>query len=324
MTVSAMSPSSMIPAGYIPTASVMPNAQQQLGTYGSLPMLGGVGAASSGAQIAGYPSDLTSLLAAASLNPTGTSALGMQAQPAVAAVQTPKAVAKAKKKVKPKAKKVKTKAKSVTKSKVKPKAKPKPKVDTQATPTSANLPANATQLPNGTVYSFADASNPALAGLSGLTPQQQLALGIMPSSMSQGMPQANITNQSNIDSRNPSGMLGLGLTAGVPTLGAPIASNTNLSQAATAQGSSPTTSTTTGGEQKVTNRNNSDNGSTIANPYSGFGFGGMPNMGMPMPYDYTGGLATPFAPYGASMTGAGIIAPAPSGGVTGWLSRLVS
>lgn len=202
----------------------------------------------------------------------------------------------------------------------------------------AQLPANATALPGGTVYSYADANNPGLAGLAGLSPQQQLQLGIMPTGLGNGLsgigaqadPQANITNQSNV---NPMGVLGMtGLSGlagigGVPTIGAPISGNTNLSAPAAAAPGAPTANTT-GGSQSVTNRNANDTGafSQGVDPYGsmyggyGSGFGGVGTM--PYSPHNTGIAGGLYSPYGASMQGAALTGVENKGGIMGWIGRL--
>lgn len=178
-----------------------------------------------------------------------------------------------------------------------------------AEPQGTALPVNAQQLPGATVYSYDQGGNPVP------TPTMQ-QLGVTPT-MLQGLtgmangvdpegprgPQVNATNQSSI------GGLGSGLGHGsaVPVLGMPIAT----AQATSPGDSAPATPHNgTGGTQAVTNRNTTD----IANRNEGFGYGGYPGAWG----DPTGGIATPYSPYGSSMTGAHAVGQ----GKGGLLSRL--
>lgn len=363
MTVSAMSPSVAMP-GLVPTAATSLQGQPLAGV--SSAMTGGVGSAVVGAQQAqpGIGSRLVSAMKAAITELRGKGAsdaqinqqlLAMQAQsqaaatPAAAATATPAAVTAAKAQVKPKKpakpktaaeKKVAAaKAKKAQAAKQAAAAKAAKAVTPLAGAAAAGaavgavagqqLPANATQLPNGTVYSYADSANPGLAGLQGLTPQQQLQMGIMPTGMgnalgaygqrAEGVPQANVTNQS---STGATGVLGmLGTTGLAPTIGAPIMGNTNLSAPAAGTPAAAPTANTTGGTQNVTNRNRSDSSGLNQGADYGMGWGGTG-------YPYTGGIATPYSPYGASMTGAsmvnGQVPQQSSGGILGWFGRLFS
>lgn len=364
MTVSAMTPSVATP-GLVPTAATAAQAQP-IGGLGAAGATAGIGSAVVGAQQAqpGIGSRLVLAMKAAISELRGKGAtdaqinqqlLAMQAQsqatPAAAATAMPAGVAKAKAKAKPKAAaKPKTAAqKQAAAAKAKQAAAAKAAlpvagaaaagaaVGAVAGSAAGQLPANATQLPNGTVYSYADANNAGLAGLQGLSPQQQLQLGIMPTGMGStlgalgqraegGVPQANVTNQSSTGATGVLGTLGVGIA---PTIGAPILGNTNLSApaAGTTPPAAPVTgqppmANTTGGNQNVVNRNRSDSGAFNQGTDYGMGWGGVGG------YPYTGGIATPYSPYGASMTGAsmvnGQLPQQSSGGILGWFGRLFS
>jgi hypothetical protein len=156
---------------------------------------------------------------------------------------------------------------------------------------SEQLPTNATQLPGATMYSYDANGNPVAAPTMaqlGMTPTMLqgltgLAGGVDP----EPRPQMNATNQTNLSG------IGSGLGSAVPVLGAPI-----LTTSPGDTGTAPAAgSGTSGGTQSVTNRNATD----INNRNQGLGYpyGGYGGFGDP-----TGGIATPFAPYGPSMTGA--------------------
>jgi hypothetical protein len=162
-------------------------------------------------------------------------------------------------------------------------------------PVGGQLPTNATQLPGATMYSYDANGNPVAAPTMaqlGMSPTMLQGLtgmaGMVDPDGPQG-PQVNATNQNSIGGLGS----GFGLGSAVPVLGAPILT--------TSPGdSAPTTphNGTTGGTQSVTNRNATD----VNNRNQGLGYGypgGYGGWGDP-----TGGIATPFAPYGSSMTGA--------------------
>ena len=155
-----------------------------------------------------------------------------------------------------------------------------------ATQPSSTLPVNATQVPGATVYSYDQYGNPVAPTMAqlGVNPQmiQGLAGQVDPDGP-QG-PQVNATNQTAVGGTGS----GLGYGSAVPVLGAPILTTPTTSSGDTNAGSG------TGGSQTVTNRNDTDVSSR--NQGLGFGYGGYG--------DVTGGIATPFSPYGASMTGA--------------------
>ena len=203
---------------------------------------------------------------------------------------------------------------------------------------SAQLPANAMQLPGATVYSYDGNGNPAAAGLQGLPGQLQQQLGMTPTmgnasafgqyeqlaaQAERSGPQVNATNQTNV---SPNGTpLGLGVGIGAQVPGAPILTGSPLGTspavaavtAPTSPGDAGAAVPGVGGSQSVQNRNVSD---TASNNQGVAGWGGYGGYGDP-----TGGIATPYAPYGSSMTGAyaGAMGPEQQGGVRGFFSRLL-
>ncbi|MCW2927714.1 MAG: hypothetical protein JWM86_1682 [Thermoleophilia bacterium] len=180
-----------------------------------------------------------------------------------------------------------------------------------AVPTGGmQLPSNATTVPGATVYSYDQNGNPVAAPTMqqlGMTPTMLQGLtGVADAAEQQGPqgPQLNATNQTNVGGLGT----GFGLGSGVPVLGQPIVTT----PAATAPGDTGVAPHEgTGGNQVVRNENTTD----IASRNQGiapYGYGG---------YDPTGGFATPFSPYGSSMTGAYAMGSAPSSG--GFFSRLL-
>jgi hypothetical protein len=135
------------------------------------------------------------------------------------------------------------------------------------------------------VYSFDEQGRPTMAGLQGLDPVtlQQLGMhaGVLPgidglaAASEPTGPQMNATNQTSLALGNA------GVGSATPVLGAPIVLPS--AQAATAAAA---------GEQRVTNENVTDRDMQSVSPL-GWGYG-----------DLSGGLATPYSPYGPSMTGA--------------------
>lgn len=158
----------------------------------------------------------------------------------------------------------------------------------------SQLPVNAAQIPGATVYSYDQFGNPAAPTMQqlGMTPTMLQGLHGMAGAADPDGPQLNATNQTNVGGLGSG--LGLGAGSAVPMLGAPI-----VTAPVTSPGDQPAaptgTGTGTGGNQSVTNRNETD----IANRNEGLmtGYGGWGGS----PWN---GIATPSAPYGASMTGA--------------------
>ncbi len=157
------------------------------------------------------------------------------------------------------------------------------------------LPANAVQVPGATVYGYDQNGNPVAPTMQslGMTPTMLQGLEGMAGAADPDGPQLNATNQTNL-SGLATGGLGLGAGSAVPVLGAPIATT----PAVTSPGDTPSgTGTGTGGaNQTVHNRNENDQ----LNRNQGLGYGGWGGFGG-TPWN---GIATPSAPYGASMTGA--------------------
>ncbi len=152
-------------------------------------------------------------------------------------------------------------------------------------PAAAQLPTNATQVPGATVYSYDQNGNPVAPTMQqlGMTPTMLQGLTGMANGVDPDGPQLNATNQTNL-----SGLAsGLGMGSTVPMLGQPIVTTAPTPASAGAA---------TGGNQSVTNENVSDIASRNQGLDYGWGSGG---WGLPF-----GGVATPAAPYGASMTGA--------------------
>lgn len=180
---------------------------------------------------------------------------------------------------------------------------------------TATLPANATQLPNATVYSYDAAGNPAVAGLAGLSPQMQQQFGITPqmvAGMTQGVDpaagrsgaQLNATNQTNMGGMGVGGVMG----TAVPVLGQPILNVPDPTLADDADDEAKPPHEGSGSSQVVRNSNSTDA------RQSGYGMGGWGG------FDATGGMATPYTPYGSSMTGAYL---GQQGGIRGFFSRLL-
>ena len=152
-------------------------------------------------------------------------------------------------------------------------------------PTASQLPTNAAQVPGATVYSYDQNGNPVAPTMQqlGMTPTMLQGLTGLANGVDPDGPQLNATNQNNLG-----GLAGaLGVGSAVPMLGQPIATGAPTPGSAGAA---------TGGTQSVTNENVSDTSSRNQNP--GWGWGG---SGWGLPF---GGVATPAAPYGSSMTGA--------------------
>lgn len=152
---------------------------------------------------------------------------------------------------------------------------------------AGQLPSNATQLQGATMYSFDQNGNPVAPTMQqlGMTPTMLQGLEGLSGGVDPAGSQMNATNQNNLG-------LGLGSTptlgSSVPILGQPISSS--LAQPSSGSGSS-----SSGGTQSVRNENVSDSSSNN----QGFGLGwGDSGWGLPF-----GGVATPSAPYGASMLG---------------------
>jgi len=173
----------------------------------------------------------------------------------------------------------------------------------------AALPANATQLPNATVYSYDAAGNPAVAGLAGLSPQMQQQFGITPqmvSGMTQGVDpstsgaQLNATNQTNVGGL---GVGGMGMGTAVPVLGQPILNVPDPTLEQDDAATKPPHEAASGSSQVVRNSNSTEREQQ--------GIGG---------WDSWGGMATPYSPYGSSMTGAYV---GQQTGVRGFFSRLL-
>lgn len=162
---------------------------------------------------------------------------------------------------------------------------------------ASQLQTNATQIPGATVYSYDQNGNPIAAPTMqslGMTPTMLQGLTGMANGVDPDGPQLNATNQTNLGGIGS--MLGMG--SAVPVLGQPIAV-TQPSAGDTGAG------TGTGGNQSVTNENKTDVSSRNQGPDYGWGgYGGYGGSGWGLPF---GGVATPGAPYGASMTGAYVL-----------------
>jgi hypothetical protein len=151
----------------------------------------------------------------------------------------------------------------------------------------STLPANATTIPGATVYSYDQNGQPVMAPTMsqlGISPQMLAGITGAAERVDPSGPQMNATNQTNVSG------LGSGIGSAVPVLGAPILTT----PAVTSSGDTGAATGSTGGTQSVTNRNATD----VANRNQGLGYGGYGG------YDPTGGIASPLAPYGSSMTGA--------------------
>jgi hypothetical protein len=155
-------------------------------------------------------------------------------------------------------------------------------------PVGTTLPANATSLPGATVYSYDQNGQPVMAPTMsqlGVSPQMLAGITGAAERVDPSGPQLNATNQTNVSG------LGSGVGSAVPVLGAPILTT----PAVTSSGDTATATGTTGGTQAVTNRNATD---VSSRNQGGLGYGTYGG------YDPTGGIASPLAPYGSSMTGA--------------------
>ena len=183
-----------------------------------------------------------------------------------------------------------------------------------AQPQGAQLPVNAQQLPGATVYSYDQNGNPVPAPTMqqlGVTPTMLQGLTGMagmvdPAAHEPQGPQVNATNQNSIGGLGSGA--GIGYGSAVPVLGMPIATAPVTSPGDSAPA---TPHNGTGGTQSVSNKNTTD----IANRNQGFGGMGYGGWGDP-----TGGIATPYSPYGSSMTGAYTLGQKPGG----FFSRLFS
>lgn len=177
---------------------------------------------------------------------------------------------------------------------LKPTAHTAPAVAPQPNVAQPQLPANAAQIPGATVYSYDQFGNPVAPTMQslGMTPTMLQGLEGMAGAVDPDGPQVNATNQTNVGGLGAGLGLGLGAGSAVPVLGAPIA----VTPAVTSPGDQPAGGTGTGGNQTVTNRNETDVASRNQGimPGYGTGWGGSP----------WNGIATPSAPYGSSMTGA--------------------
>jgi hypothetical protein len=145
----------------------------------------------------------------------------------------------------------------------------------------SQLASNATQVPGATVYSYDQNGNPVTMSQLGVTPTMLQGLTGMASGADRSAtPQVNATNQNSI------GLGGNGLLGtATPVLGQPILV-ADESAGAAATGSQPA-------NQTVHNENATDIASQNQGIDYGYGLGGLGS-----------GLATPYSPYGASMTGA--------------------
>jgi hypothetical protein len=146
------------------------------------------------------------------------------------------------------------------------------------------LPANATQVPGATVYSYDQHGNPMAPTMQqlGMTPTMLQGFEHLAGAADPSGPQLNATNQTNV---GLGAGMGMGMGSAVPMLGQPIV---------TAPPSPAGAGASTGGTQSVTNENVVDANSHNQGPGYGFGSG----WGLPF-----GGVATPAAPYGSSMFG---------------------
>ncbi len=157
----------------------------------------------------------------------------------------------------------------------------------------SQLPVNAAQIPGATVYSYDQNGNPVAPTMQqlGMTPTMLQGLEGMAGAADPDGPQVNATNQTNVGGLGSG--LGFGLGSAVPVLGAPI-----VTAPVTSPGDQPAApaGTGTGGNQSVTNRNETD----VASRNQGF----MPGYGTGWGGSPWNGIATPSAPYGSSMTGA--------------------
>ena len=173
---------------------------------------------------------------------------------------------------------------------LKPTTRTAPTVAPQPAVAQPQLPANAAQIPGATVYSYDQHGNPVAPTMQqlGMTPTMLQGLEGMAGAVDPDGPQVNATNQTTVGGLGS----GLGLGSAVPVLGSPIATT----PAVTSPGDQPAAGTGTGGNQTVTNRNETDVASRNQGlmPGYGTGWGGSP----------WNGIATPSAPYGSSMTGA--------------------
>jgi hypothetical protein len=282
MAISGFSPMSPLPAmqagGVTTLPTVNPLSGQPLPNGGMLAAQGAV------TEKPGIGSRIVSAMRAAVGELRGTPSAGqlqqqvlaMQAQQPVAVTRPAAATTK-----KPRT------AKKVVHAKTWKTLAPKPAAAAPvATQPTSMLPANATQLQGATVYSYDQNGNPVMAPTMaqlGVNPQMLAGITGAAEAVDPSGPQVNATNQTNISGN------GTGVGSAVPVLGAPIIS----AAPATASGDTPA-GAATGGTQAVTNRNDTD----VSSRNQGLGYGGFGG------YDPAGGLATPYSPYGSSMTGA--------------------
>lgn len=233
--------------------------------------------------------------------PTGypSQSLAMEAPLASAPVQVKKPTATPKRAVK--AKTYTDKAGNLrqvgTGKILKPTTRSAPTVAPQPAVAQPQMPVNAAQIPGATVYSYDQFGNPVAPTMQqlGMTPTMLQGLEGMAGAADPDGPQVNATNQTNVGGLGSG--LGLGAGSAVPVLGAPI-----VTAPATSRGDQPAgpAGTGTGGNQSVTNRNETDVASRNQGLMPGYGgWGGSP----------WNGIATPSAPYGSSMTGAFALGP---------------
>lgn len=179
-----------------------------------------------------------------------------------------------------------------------------------------SLPANATQLPGATVYSYDGNGAPVAPTMQqlGVNPAMIHGLAGLADGVAPSGPQLNATNQTNLSGLGAGIGAGFGLVGpagiGAPVLGQPI--NLAAPAAAADPRLAPVASPASGATQAVTNRNTTDVDSQQQG-LGGYGYGGIGS-----PWDPSGGIATPYSPYGASMTGASML----GGERRGFLSRL--
>jgi hypothetical protein len=310
MAISGFSPTAALP-GLVPGAQLAGSNPLLAAQGGSFPGSAQLAAQAAVGEKPGIVTRFMSAMRAAVGELRGVRPSDEQIRSQVLAMQAQQPVTLAKKPVTTKAKTFTDKQGNVrqigTGKIIKPTTRPAAAATPATQPVGGQaLPTNATQLPGATMYSYDANGNP----VSAPTMQQ---LGMNPT-MLQGLtgmagavdpdgpqgPQVNATNQTNLGLGS-----GLGMGSAVPVLGAPILTTSPGDTAPT------TPHNGTGGTQSVTNRNATD----INNRNQGFG------MGYPGGYggwgDPTGGVATPFSPYGSSMTGAYTL-----GNQGGLLSRL--
>ncbi|MCW2925034.1 MAG: hypothetical protein JWM98_2438 [Thermoleophilia bacterium] len=330
MTISGFNPLTTNP-GLVPSGATLAGTNPLLA--GSNPLLAGStgGLVPTGAQLAamsgvgeqpGIGTRLVSAMKAAISELRGQGASEAQIRDQVLAMQAqaPVTLAKQATVAKPVAKKpvAKAPAKKVVHAKTwktltphpttaKPAVAPKPAAVAPAvTAPMAALPSNATQLPSATVYSYDQNGNPIAAPTMsqlGLTPTMLQGLTGAAQAVDPEGPQVNATNQTNLSGIGSGVGVPVPVTGAtaVPVLGAPIA----IPVATTPNSPGDTAPTTphngASANQQVTNRNASDLGS-LNQGIGGYGAGY--GSGYGTPWDPTGGVATPYSPYGSSMTGA--------------------